>query len=167
MAGNPRPVSFPEGEHEILCIGNYGTFTGSSFFAIVNPLKSFEVIVLYDYLSGDGGRIVVTPDVSPVKLQLAQAATIRGRLLTQDGSANVGFVAIGSGVIRKRRHADVADGSFFWQPFTDQEGRFEMIGFVHQNYQFRWHAPDGKRVSDLIRVEVNSPDMIDLGGIKF
>lgn len=160
-----NPIS--EGEHEILCFGNYGTFTGSSFSAIVNPLKSSEVIVLYDYLTGDGGRTVVTPDVSPVKLKLAPTATIRGRLLAKDGSANVGFIAIGSDVMRKRRHGDVADGSVFWQPTTDEEGRFEMIGFLNQTYQFRWHAPDGSKVSDLIRVEVNSPDLIDLGDLKF
>lgn len=154
-----KPVS--EGNNGILSNNNYGTFSGSSFHAIIRS----EVVILYDYMTGDAAKITVTADDTRVKLQLAQTATIRGRLIAEDGSPKVGCVAIGNEVMRRRRHADVVVGDFFRSPVTDFEGRFELVGIVGQKYEFCLHSQNPDLRSETIRVEVKSPDLIDLGDI--
>ena len=153
-----KPVS--EGNNGILSNNNKGTFSGSSFHAIIRS----EVVTLYDYMTGDAAKITVTADDTRVKLQLAQTATIRGRLIAEDGSPKVGCVALGFEVMRSCRHADVVGGAFFGPPVTDLEGRFEMVGIVGQKYEFCLHSQNNLR-SETIRVEVKSPDLIDLGDI--
>jgi hypothetical protein len=154
-----KPVS--EGNNGILSNNNPGTFSGSSFHAIIRS----EVVTLYDYMTGDAAKITVAADDTRVKLQLAQTATIRGRLIAEDGSPKVGCVAIGNEVMRRCRHADVVGGDFLWPPVTDREGRFEMVGIVGQNYGFCLHSQNPDLRSETIRVEVKSPDLIDLGDI--
>ena len=158
-----KPVS--EGNNGILSYRNPGTFSGSSFHANISPFIRSEVVILYDYMTGDAAKITVTADDTRVKLQLSQAATIRGRLVAADGTPKVGCVAHGKEVMRRCRHADVVGGDFFWPPITDFEGRFEMVGIVGQNYEFCLFSQNTDLRSETIRVEVKSPDLIDLGDI--
>ena len=162
-----KPVS--EENNGILGYHNPGTFSGSSFHAVINPFVRSEVIILYDYITGDAGKIVVTSEDTRVKLQLTPTATIRGRLVDKDGSPVAGAAGSGPELMRKRKHADVADGNDFWPPFTDLEGRFEMVGIVGQSYEFcfiRQDTDSDKFVrSETIRVNVKSPNLIDLGDI--
>jgi hypothetical protein len=157
-----KPVS--EGNNGILSYRNPGTFSGSSFHAIIIPFTRSEVVILYDYMTGDAAKVTVAADDTRVKLQLAQTATIRGRLVAEDGSPKVGYVTSGSELMNKIRREDVAKGIFLGSPVTDLEGRFEMVGIVGQNYAFQMIGPN-KESSEVIRVEVKSPDLIDLGDI--
>jgi protocatechuate 3,4-dioxygenase beta subunit len=157
-----KPVS--EGNNGILSYRNPGTLSGSSFHAIIIPFTRSEVVILYDYMTGDAAKVTVAADDTRVKLQLAQTATIRGRLIAEDGSPMVGYVSSGPELISKIRPEDVAKGIFLGSPVTDLEGRFEMVGIVGQNYAFQMIGLN-KEYSEVIRVEVNSPDLIDLGDI--
>ena len=157
-----KPVS--EGNNGILSYSNPGTFSGSSFHAIIIPFTRSEVVILYDYMTGDAAKVTVAADDTRVKLQLAQTATIRGRLVAEDGSPMVGYVGSGPELMSKIRREDVAKGIFLRPPVTDLEGRFEMVGIVGQTHEFGMIGPN-KESSEVIRVEVKSPDLIDLGDI--
>jgi hypothetical protein len=162
-----KPVS---GENKgILSYGNNGTFSGSSFHAIMNPFIHSEVVIMYDYMTGDAGMITVKSDDTRVKLQLAPTATIRGRLVSEDGAPKVWYVGSGSQLISRLRQGDVESGNVLGPPFTDFDGRFEMVGIVGQNYEFCFISRNTDSSvlvrSETIRVEVKSPDLIDLGDI--
>ena len=115
-------------------------------------------------MTGDAAKVTVAADDTRVKLQLAQTATIRGRLVAEDGSPMVGYVGSGPELMSKIRREDVAKGIFLRPPVTDLEGRFEMVGIVGQTHEFGMIGPN-KESSEVIRVEVKSPDLIDLGDI--
>ncbi len=106
-----KPVS--EDNNGILGYNNPGTFSGSSFHAVINPFVRSEVIILYDYITGDAGKIVVTSDDTRVKLQLTPTATIRGRLVDKDGSPVAGAAGSGPELMRKRKHAMLRMGMTF------------------------------------------------------